>query len=73
MSTIYRLLSKSESGLEVTEHSCKFDILLEKNQEEPNCIEVEDLSLEDLKTLNQNLTNLISYFDDNYVECKIDY
>lgn len=73
MSTDYVLLENSKGTVEVWEHSCKFDVAIIKGKEEPTWESLRDLDLEDLKKLNTQLTNVISYFDPDYCGCKVGY
>jgi hypothetical protein len=73
MSTDYVLIENSEGSVEVWEHSCKFDITVLEGKIEPHYCVLRDLSLEQIKEVNQQLTNVISYFDPDYEECKVDY
>lgn len=73
MSTDYVLIEDDKGSVEVWEHSCKFDVAVVEGKVEPYHTILRDLSLEQLKDLNQQLTNVISYFDPDYDECKVDY
>ena len=72
MSTNYVLLANNGCCIEVLEHSNKFDLGIPVGAEESYCDYLNDLTLEELKELNQQLTNVISYFDPDYHECKAD-
>ena len=67
MSTDYELINK-DGSLEITEHSNLFDVTIYTGTGD-----ICDLSLEDLKKMNQELTNIISYFDSDYEGCEVDY
>jgi hypothetical protein len=73
MSTDYVLIENSEGSVEVCEHSGKFDITVLEGKIEPHHCVLRDLSPEQLKEVNQQLTNVISYYDPDYEECKVNY
>ncbi len=73
MSTEYVLFGNGKGSVEVWEHSCKFDIAVVRGETEPEWLSLHDLTLEELKEVNRQLTNTISYFDPDYLECKVDY
>lgn len=73
MSTNYEVIDKDGNGVEITEHSCLFDINIYNGTIEPEWCEVNDLTLEDLKEVNQKITNIISYFDLDYEGCEVNY
>ena len=72
MSTNYILLNNDKGSVECLEHSSKFDLELGVGCIEPRYLSLDELTLEDLKEINQQLTNVISYFDPDYHECKAD-
>ncbi|AUR93525.1 hypothetical protein NVP1187O_212 [Vibrio phage 1.187.O._10N.286.49.F1] len=72
MSTNYVLLDNAKGSVECLEHSNKFDLELGVGSVEPHYLSLDNLTLEELKEINQQLTNLISYFDPDYRECKVD-
>lgn len=72
MSTDYVLINKLGRELEITEHSSLFDINLCEGFEQ-NWADIRDLTLEDVKLINQRLTNIISYFDTDYEGCEVSY
>lgn len=73
MSTNYELIDKQGGGVEITEHSCLFDIAIYSGTIEPEWCEVNNLTLDDLKEVNQKITNIISYFDPDYKGCEVKY
>lgn len=73
MSTDYVLIDKLGHTVELCEHSCKFDLDLCDDGLEPNWFTIKDLTLDDLKKINQELTNVISYFDPDYDKCEVGY
>ena len=73
MSTNYTLIEKNGCGVEITEHSNLFDIAVWGGDTEPEWTEITDLTLEDIKLINQRLTNIISYFDTDYEGCGASY
>lgn len=76
MRTDYTIFKKQDSVMEITEHSNNFDIAVgEGNIDrcEPFWSEMNNLTLEELKDINQKLTNVISSFDNDYEGCKVDY
>lgn len=72
MSTNYVLLDNYKGSVECLEHSNKFDLELGVGSIEPHWLSLDNLTLDDLKEINQQLTNVISYFDSDYHECKAD-
>lgn len=73
MSTDYELISHLGEGVEITERSSKFDINVWSGTIEPEWCSVEGLTLNQIKEVSQRLVNVISYYDENYHECKVDY
>ncbi|MCP3683625.1 MAG: hypothetical protein GY861_13140 [bacterium] len=72
MSTDYSLMYKLGYELDITEHSTLFDITLCEGREQ-SWAEISDLTLDEVKLINQRITNIISYFDPDYGGCKVDY
>lgn len=62
MGTTYELFNDGGQGIEVEESSCKFEISMWCGSLEPEGFDVGRLTLEELKEINQKLTNVISYF-----------
>lgn len=71
MSTEYILLDKGDdTSVSILEHSGKFDLGI---YIEDFSVDLCDLTLEDLKQMNQKLVDVISYFDTEYDGCKTSY
>lgn len=73
MSTDYVLIENREGSVEVWEHSCKFDIAVMNSKIEPQHCVLRNLTENQLKEINQQLTNVISYFDPDYKGCEVKY
>mgnify|MGYP001259719324 CR=1 FL=1 len=73
MSTDYTLIEKHGCGVEITEHSNLFDIAVWVGSIEPEWTDIADLTLKDIKLINQRITNIISYFDTDYEGCTVNY
>lgn len=71
MSTEYTLLQNGEgNSLSIIEHSNKFNLWVDTDHFSTGIC---DLTLEDLKQMNQKLVDVISYFDMEYDGCKTSY
>lgn len=71
MSTDYVLVENDDVEVWICEHSCKFDLATFDNNTNTFYRQMDGLTLDQLKHMNQQLTNVISYFDSDYAKCEI--
>jgi len=70
MSTEYILISKGGVEITVLEHSNLFNIYIEGEDKGYN---ITNLSINDMKSVVQNMVNIVSYFDLDYDGCEVYY